>query len=213
MSCNFFLCSLTLYRSVKCTEKVQSKFSLSENPCSLYPDHESECYQNWRSLCVPSRHRACPRRSESEVARSCPTLCDPMDCSPPGSSVHGILQARVLEWGAIAFSRGSSWPRDRIWVSRIVGRCFTIWATREVPRGNRYSACHLLWWALPVRELCMMSVELHSTPSFVFGFPPSLLLRGDDPDDCVSLRSAHFDCCVLFWCLNKPSCIYSNAIY
>ena len=45
---------------------------------------------------------------ESEVAQSCPTLCDPMDCSLPGSSVHGIFQARVLEWGAIAFSRGSS---------------------------------------------------------------------------------------------------------
>ena len=44
-------------------------------------------------------------KSESEVAQSCPTLCDPMDCSLPGSSVHGISQARVLEWGAIAFSR------------------------------------------------------------------------------------------------------------
>ena len=44
-------------------------------------------------------------KSESEVAQSCPTLSDPMDCSPPGSSVHGIVQARVLEWGAIAFSR------------------------------------------------------------------------------------------------------------
>ena len=43
--------------------------------------------------------------SESEVAQSCPTLSDPMDCSPPGSSIHGILQARVLEWGAIAFSK------------------------------------------------------------------------------------------------------------
>ena len=43
-------------------------------------------------------------KSESEVAQSCPTLCDPMDCSLPGSSVHGIFQARVLEWGAIAFS-------------------------------------------------------------------------------------------------------------
>ena len=46
--------------------------------------------------------------SESEVAQSCPTLCDPMDCSPPCSSVHGILQARILEWVAISFSRGSS---------------------------------------------------------------------------------------------------------
>ena len=45
---------------------------------------------------------------ESEVAQSCLTLCDPMDCSPPGFSVHGIFQARVLEWVAISFSRGSS---------------------------------------------------------------------------------------------------------
>ena len=46
------------------------------------------------------------------VAQSCLALCDPMDCSSPGSSVHGILQARILEWAAIPFSRGSSWPRD-----------------------------------------------------------------------------------------------------
>ena len=45
-------------------------------------------------------------KSESEVAQLCPTLSDPMDCSPPGSSIHGIFQARVLEWVAIAFSRG-----------------------------------------------------------------------------------------------------------
>ena len=55
-----------------------------------------------------------------------------MDCSPTGSSVHGILQARVLEWVAISFSRGSSRPRDRTCISHIVGRCFTIWATKEV---------------------------------------------------------------------------------
>ena len=62
--------------------------------------------------------------SESEVTQSCLTLCDPMDCSPPGS-VHGILQARILEWVAISFSRGSSQPRDRTQVSRIAGRFFT----------------------------------------------------------------------------------------
>ena len=60
------------------------------------------------------------------------TLCDPMDCSPPGSSVHGILQVRILEWVTIPFSRGSSWPRDRTWVSCIAGRFFTIWATRRL---------------------------------------------------------------------------------
>ena len=61
-------------------------------------------------------------------------LCDPMDCSPPCSSVPGILQAGLLEWVAISFSRRSSQPRDRTWVSCIAGRPFTIWATREVPR-------------------------------------------------------------------------------
>ena len=63
---------------------------------------------------------------ESEVAQSCPTLCDPIDCSLPGSSLHGILQARVLEWVAISFSRGSSPPRDRTRVSRIPSRCFNL---------------------------------------------------------------------------------------
>ena len=69
--------------------------------------------------------------NECEVAQSCPTLCDPMDCSPPGSCVHGILQARILEWVAISFSRRSSWPRDWTQVSCITGRCFNLWATRE----------------------------------------------------------------------------------
>ena len=70
--------------------------------------------------------------SESEDTQSCPTPWDPLDCSLPHSSVHGIFQARVLDWVAIFFSRGSSRPRDRTQVSRIVGRCFTVWATREV---------------------------------------------------------------------------------
>ena len=65
------------------------------------------------------------------VATSCPTLCNLMDCSPPGSSVHGILQARVLEWVAIPSSRGSSRPRNRTLVSLIADRFFTVWATRE----------------------------------------------------------------------------------
>ena len=71
-------------------------------------------------------------KKENEVTQSCPTLWDPMDCSPPGSPIHGIFQARILEWVVISFSRRSFQPRDWAWVSRIVGRCFTIWATREV---------------------------------------------------------------------------------
>ena len=57
-------------------------------------------------------------------------LCYPMDYSPPGSSLHGILQARILEWVAISFSRGSSRPRDRTQVSCIAGKCFTVWASK-----------------------------------------------------------------------------------
>ena len=71
-------------------------------------------------------------KRESEVIQSCLTLCDPLDCSPSSSSIHGIFQARVLEWVVISFSRGSPWPMDQTWVSHIAGRRFTIWATREV---------------------------------------------------------------------------------
>jgi len=77
----------------------------------------------------------------SVVAQLCQTLCDPMKCSPSVSSVHGILQARILEWVAISFSRGSSRPRDWTCVFRITGRCFTLWATREAwPNLNIYVA-------------------------------------------------------------------------
>ena len=72
----------------------------------------------------------------SLVARLCLTLCDAKDCSPPGSSVHGILQARTLGWVAIPFSRGPSQPRDWTQVSFIVGRFFTIWATREAHKTH-----------------------------------------------------------------------------
>ena len=65
------------------------------------------------------------------VAQSCPTLCNPTDYSPPGSSVHGILQKRVLEQVAIPSSRGPTQPRDRNQVSCIAGKFFTIWTTRK----------------------------------------------------------------------------------
>ena len=60
-----------------------------------------------------------------------PNLCDPVDCSLLGSSIHVILQARILEWVVISFSRGSSLPRDRTQVSHIVGKRFNLWATRN----------------------------------------------------------------------------------
>ena len=72
----------------------------------------------------------------SEVAQLCLTLCDPTDCSLPGSSVLGIFQAKTLEWVAISFSGGSSQPRDWTWVSHIVSRSFFLSATREVPHNS-----------------------------------------------------------------------------
>ena len=75
--------------------------------------------------------------SESESQSVCfsviSILCDPMDCSSPGSSVRGILPARILEWVAFPSPRRSSWPRDRTWFSRIAGSFFTVWATRKAP--------------------------------------------------------------------------------
>ena len=68
------------------------------------------------------------------VAQLYPTLCNPMGYSLPGSSVHEILQARMLEWVVTSSSRETSWPRDWTRVSCITGRFFTIWATRGRPR-------------------------------------------------------------------------------
>ena len=79
------------------------------------------------------------------VILPCPTLCDPMDCSLPGSSVHGILQARILERVAISSSRRSSQPRDWTQVSCSAGRFFTIWATREVQKSIYHLSLWLSW--------------------------------------------------------------------
>ena len=83
-------------------------------------------------------------KKESEVAQLCPTLCNPMGCSPAGSSVHRIFQARVLQWVAISFSRGSFRRSDWTSVSCIVGRHLTIWATRKVSQVKVASPIQLL---------------------------------------------------------------------
>ena len=80
-----------------------------------------------------------------------------MDYSLPGSSVHGIFQAMVLEWIAISFSRGSSQTRDRTQVSRIVDRRFTVWATREVAALNLLTIC----WGDVSRENSASIITLH----------------------------------------------------
>ena len=63
------------------------------------------------------RHRYWLNKNSAKLLQSCPTPCDPMDCSPPDSSVRGVLQARMLQWVTIPFSRASSWPRDRTHIS------------------------------------------------------------------------------------------------
>ena len=114
------------------------------HPCRLYPrialvTLKSRALLAWVSSALPSntdvqeQGRRCPLSQpfgwqlKVKVALSCPTLCDPVDYT-----VRGILQARILEWVAFPFSRGSSQPRDQTQVSRIAGRFFTSWATREV---------------------------------------------------------------------------------
>ena len=72
-------------------------------------------------------------------AQSHLTLCHPADCSPPGSSVHGIVQARILEWVTIPFSREFSQPRDQTQVSCIVGRFFIFWAIAQTHMDNIFS--------------------------------------------------------------------------
>ena len=86
-------------------------------------------------LCLPNANGGCwlSHYSKLLVNNLFVFICNPMDCSPPSSSVHGILQARILEWVAIPFSRGSSQPRDWTQVSCIGGRSFTIWAIMETP--------------------------------------------------------------------------------
>ena len=79
------------------------------------------------------------------VVNSCLTLCNSMDCSQLGSSVHGIFQARILQWVAISFSRGPSWPRDWTHVSCIGWRILYHWATREAPVNISSSHFLFLW--------------------------------------------------------------------
>ena len=88
------------------------------------------------------------------VAQSYPTLCDPINCSPPGSSVHVILQAKILEWVASPFFRGSSSPRDPTRISCIVHGFFTIWAIREAPTSKELIHIWVRgWWVLEWSEI------------------------------------------------------------
>ena len=105
-------------------------------------------------------------KCESVSPQSCPTFCNPLDCTPPGFSVHGILQARKPEWVAMSSSRGSSWPRDQIWASCIAGRFFTIWTTGLSARHQ----CPQL--------LAMQLVGIRKCPLFAAKSLPFLRITG-----------------------------------
>ena len=99
--------------------------------------------------------------------QSCPTLCNPVDCSPQGSSVCNILLARILKWVAITFSRGSSWPRNRTQVSQIA--FFTIWATREATYSSGFICFFLqLHQILPYVFRCSVARYIHFKGCYAF---------------------------------------------
>ena len=138
----FFLNSfLSLTLNISCAKK----FWLQNINTSTFHDHcsfHSGSTHNRFSFrllpefpnCSPYSHSVVPiphRQQKLKVAQSCPSLYDPTDYSLPRSSLHGILQARTLEWIMIVFSRGSSQTRNETQVSWIAGGFFIIWATRE----------------------------------------------------------------------------------
>ena len=108
-------------------------------------------------VCVCVREREREREGGRESLSCVQLFCDLMDCSLPGSSVHGVLQARILVWVAIPFSGGSSQPRNLTRVSYIAGRFFTIWTTRRVQVVHQFSS---------VAQLCptLCDPMNHSTP-------------------------------------------------
>ena len=100
------------------------------------------------------------------------TLCDPLDCSPPGFSVHGVFQARTLEWVAMPSSRGSSQPRDWTQVTCIAGRFFTVWASREAQYTIKYSIKYILYICTHTHTQFKEKGELYPTVLLCLRFYP-----------------------------------------
>ena len=98
------------------------------------------------------------------VTQSCLTLCNPMDCRPPGSSIHGIFQARILEWVVIRFSRGFSQSKDQTQVSCIADRFFTMSEPSEIIK------CKLQRLNLLIKQLDQIRVNIEKKAGFVFPF-------------------------------------------
>ena len=115
--------------TVACQAPLSMEFSRQEYwsglPCPLPRDLPDPGVEPTSLMSSASAGGFFTTAAAAKSLQSCLTRCDPMDCSLPGSFVHGILQARILEWVNISFSRGSSLPRNRTWVSCITGGFFT----------------------------------------------------------------------------------------
>ena len=107
------------------------------------------------------------------VTQSCLTLGDLMNWGPPGSSTHGIFQARIVNWVAIPFSSGSSQPWDGSWISRIAGRLFVVWATTE-----KEFVCNALFYKAyrPYIYICKTVVKFTCFETLFSAWIPPLLL-------------------------------------
>ena len=134
------------------------------------------------------------------VTQSCLTLCDPMDCGPPGFSVHGVLHTRIVEWVAISFSRDSSQARDQTQVSHIADRFFTVWTTGEalisITKESRRNKCWDHWQTLPPSPFAESSIWLWHWCSFLpswrcYEGNLGLLLQSDHPSS-ISFISSPF---------------------
>ena len=110
------------------------------------------------------------------LAQSCLTLCNPVDCSLPGASVPGILQGRILEWVAVSFSRGSSWPRDWTCISCISGRFFTSWAN---------SQAHFIH-----SSVCILYIAVYICQSFNSSRPWAFLRSVSSSSELSNVRGA-----------------------
>ena len=134
--------------------------------------------------------------------QSCPILCDPMNCSPPGFSVHGILKARILEWIAIPFSRGSAQLSDWTRVSLIAGRVFTVWVTREVHIDFCFFLEFLCFFCDPEYDCNLISgsSDFSKSSLYIWKFSVHILLKPILKDFEHNLAGMWNECnCIVIW--------------
>ena len=136
------------------------------------------------------------------VPQLCPTLCNPMDFSLPGSSVLGILHERILEWVAISFSMESSRPRDWIQVSHIAGRFFTIWATKTwdgciISWNSIFPQIDGFWYFHFIMNTCTFLIKSYYHKKISMSFKKSLSIFLSSMSQPVSLPLATCGCLYL----------------